>query len=227
MSLEVTIDPAVQDLGVGLVEANGITMAAANAELRSYCDAVAGRVRTAGLPGGEVRRKALRELLRHGGYKPSGRNKPAQEYLLRTAEQAGSLPEIFAAVDLLNGVSVEFGLPISLVSLTRLGTILHLRYGRPGEQFVFNQGGQELDVEGLLCLCAGDASRSQPVGSPVKDSMAGKLTTEDTHVLACIYAARSAISADVVQAAADKLAAGFQQYCGATSAFTQRLPESW
>ncbi len=37
-------------------------------------------------------RSAVRDLLRHGGYKPTGRGKPASEYLIRAAEGDRSRP---------------------------------------------------------------------------------------------------------------------------------------
>ncbi len=63
-------------------------------------------------------RKSVRDLLRHGGYKPTGRGKPASEYLLGAAAGA-PLPEINAAVDACNAVSLHSGLPISVVDLDR------------------------------------------------------------------------------------------------------------
>src|SRR5262245_13146155 len=43
-------------------------------------------------------REAVRQLLRHGGFKPTGRSKPASEYLLRTVGEA-KLSSINLAVD--------------------------------------------------------------------------------------------------------------------------------
>src|SRR5512143_2143668 len=56
--------------------------------------------------GREEVRTAIRELLRHGGYKPTGRGKPASEYLVRAAAE-GKLVPINAAVDLGNVVSLH------------------------------------------------------------------------------------------------------------------------
>src|SRR6185312_1576641 len=61
-------------------------------------------------------RGAVRELLRHGGYKPTGRGKPASEYLLRAVGE-GALTSINAAVDACNVASLHSGLPISVVDL--------------------------------------------------------------------------------------------------------------
>ena len=148
--VEVTIESHVPGLTVALVEAQGVRIEAASAELRELCDRAAQAAARDALAGGDARRQAIRSLLRSGGFKPSGRNKPAQEYLLRTATEEGTLPSISNAVDLINLVSLQSGLPISLVSLDRLGVQLSLRVGVPGEKFVFNRTGQELDVEGLL-----------------------------------------------------------------------------
>src|SRR6476469_3119045 len=61
-------------------------------------------------------RTAVRDLLRHGGYKPTGRGKPASEYLIRAVGE-GALSSINAAVDCCNAVSLHSGLPISVVDL--------------------------------------------------------------------------------------------------------------
>src|SRR3954469_9551184 len=66
-------------------------------------------------------RAAVRDLLRHGGYKPTGRGKPASEYLIRAAAEGG-LGSINAAVDACNAVSLHSGLPISVIDLDRAQT---------------------------------------------------------------------------------------------------------
>src|SRR5918912_1217437 len=59
-------------------------------------------------------REVVRALLRHGGFKPTGRSKPASEYLLK-AFREGLLTPINPAVDVCNAVSLHSGLPISVV----------------------------------------------------------------------------------------------------------------
>ena len=66
----------------------------------------------------EELRGAVRGLLRHGGYKPTGRGKPSSEYLVRAASE-GALGSINLAVDACNAVSLHSGLPISVVDLDR------------------------------------------------------------------------------------------------------------
>ncbi len=64
----------------------------------------------------ETIREAVRSMLRHGGFKPAGRSKPASEYLIKAVSD-GKLPPINVAVDACNVVSLHSGLPISVVDL--------------------------------------------------------------------------------------------------------------
>ena len=122
---------------------------------------------------------AVRDLLRHGGYKPSGRSKPASEYLAAALARR-EFPRINALVDACNVVSLHSGLPISLVDLNRLDHTgaLSIRIAPPGTSYVFNPSGQTIDASGLLCLY--DAQG--PTGTPVKDAQRTK--THDATVAA-------------------------------------------
>ncbi len=51
----------------------------------SWLTALLGAEADAPLAREEETRRAVRDLLRHGGYKPTGRGKPASEYLVRAA----------------------------------------------------------------------------------------------------------------------------------------------
>lgn len=129
-------------------------------------------------------RGAVRDLLRHGGYKPTGRGKPASEYLVRAAGE-GALSSINAAVDACNAVSLHSGLPISVVDLDRARAPYSVRLGRAGEKYVFNASGQEIDIAGLLCFCDADG----PSANAVKDAQRTKTHTETTHTLTLIWGA--------------------------------------
>src|SRR5947199_7211867 len=63
-------------------------------------------------------RETVRQLLRHGGFKPTGRSKPASEYLVKAVGE-GRLASINAAVDACNVASLHSGLPISVVDMDR------------------------------------------------------------------------------------------------------------
>lgn len=129
---------------------------------------------------------SVRKMLRHGAYHPSGRGKPASEYLLSAAVKT-DFPLINNLVDIINLVSLRYLLPVSLVDVERAGTHdFLLRRGREGESYVFNASGQVLSLRDLLLLARlpGDA----PCATPVKDSHATKVHGGSRSVLGVIYA---------------------------------------
>ena len=79
--IEVQIEPGVKDLRPGIVFIRGLRVGPSSVELRAACADIVSGVLKDGMGGGEPRREAVRRMLRAGGYKPAGRNKPAQEYL--------------------------------------------------------------------------------------------------------------------------------------------------
>ncbi len=117
----------------------------------------------------ETVRAAVRDLLRHRGYKPTGRGKPASEYLVRAAGE-GRLGSINAAVDACNVVSLHSGLPVSVVDLDRATPPFRVAPGAEDDVYVFNASGQEIRVGGLLCLHDAEG----PCANPVKDAQRTK-----------------------------------------------------
>ncbi len=127
-------------------------------------------------------RGAVRDLLRHGGYKPTGRGKPASEYLIRAVGE-GALSSINAAVDCCNAVSLHSGLPISVVDLDLAKPPFRVGLAAAGTQYVFNASGQTIDVEGLLCLFDADGA----CANAVKDSQRTKTRPQTTKTLTVIW----------------------------------------
>jgi DNA/RNA-binding domain of Phe-tRNA-synthetase-like protein len=129
---------------------------------------------------------AVRDLLRHAGFKPSGRSKPASEYLAAAfAEQR--FPRINAVVDACNAVSLWSGLPISLVDADLLSGPLVIRAAPAGTSYVFNPSGQVIDASGLLCLYDGEG----PSGTPVKDAQRTKTHDGSRRVLSIVWGTRA------------------------------------
>lgn len=127
-------------------------------------------------------RASVRRLLRHGGFKAAGRNKPASEYLLK-ASAGGFLEPINVAVDLINAVSLHSGLPISVLAVEKLRSPLTVDIAPPESGFVFNNAGHRIDVSGLVGL-------SDSVGAcanAVKDSQRTKTDDATTEVLVLIW----------------------------------------
>jgi DNA/RNA-binding domain of Phe-tRNA-synthetase-like protein len=134
----------------------------------------------------EAVKTAVRDLLRHAGFKPSGRSKPASEYLAAAfAEQR--FPRINAVVDACNAVSLWSGLPISLVDADRLSGPLAIRAAPAGTSYVFNPSGQMIDASGLLCLYDGEG----PSGTPVKDAQRTKTHDGSRRVLSIVWGTRA------------------------------------
>ena len=114
-------------------------------------------------------RMATRDLLRHGGYKPTGRGKPASEYLVRAVGE-GKLGSINLVVDACNVASLHSGVPISIVDLDLAALPLRIGIASEGTRYVFNASGQEIDASGLLCLCDTEG----PCANAVKDAQRTK-----------------------------------------------------
>ncbi len=127
-------------------------------------------------------RKTVRDLLRHGGFKPTGRSKPASEYLIKAARE-GKLGNINLAVDACNVVSLHSGLPISVVDLDLVKQPFRIAIAEQGSSYIFNQSGQTIDIGGLLCLFDADG----PCGNAVKDSQRSKTSTDTTRTLSIIW----------------------------------------
>jgi DNA/RNA-binding domain of Phe-tRNA-synthetase-like protein len=134
----------------------------------------------------EAVKTAVRDLLRHGGFKPSGRSKPASEYLV-AAVLEDRFPRINAAVDACNVVSLHSGLPISLVDVDRIDGALTIRIAPPGTSYPFNPSGQVIDVSGLVCLF--DAQG--PTGTPVKDAQRTKTHDDTRTALSVVWGTRA------------------------------------
>jgi DNA/RNA-binding domain of Phe-tRNA-synthetase-like protein len=133
----------------------------------------------------EELRTVIRDMLRHGGYKPTGRGKPASEYLVRTAEEGG-IRSINLAVDACNVVSLHSGFPISVVDMELAEQPFRIGIAPAGSTYVFNPTGQEIDVSGLVCL----HDARGPCGNAVKDSQRTKTRDETTRTLSVIWGAK-------------------------------------
>jgi len=129
----------------------------------------------------EVRQK-IRALLKAGGFKPTGRSKPASEYLLAAAP----LRSINLAVDAGNAVSLHSGLPISVVDLDRVRPPLRVGLAAPGSTYVFNPSGQVIDVANLLCLIDAEG----PCANAVKDAQRSKTDGETRRTLSLLWSTR-------------------------------------
>jgi DNA/RNA-binding domain of Phe-tRNA-synthetase-like protein len=209
---EITVRVEVPGISAGWAVARGCSAGPSSAALiEEVKRAVDGALRAKDSPESAARKAAARDMLRFGAYKPTGRGKPASEYLLNAAAE-GDFPVINGLVDINNLVSVESLLPISVVDLKLAGSTGYaVRRGREGEEYVFNPSGQVLTLRDLLLLAR--LPEDLPCASPIKDSQATKTHGGTRDVLGVIYAPDSLREAAL--RAARRMAELMEAHCGA------------
>ncbi len=128
----------------------------------------------------------VRDMLRFGGYKPTGRGKPASEYL-RQAVEKNKLSPINLPVDICNIVSLHSGLPISVIDVDLASEPLRIRIAPEDSHYVFNQTGQTIKLDGLLCLF----DNLGACANAVKDSQRTKTSPQTRRTLSIIWGTQS------------------------------------
>ena len=127
----------------------------------------------------------VRDLLRAGGFRPSGRSKPSSEYLIKAAQE-GAMRSINVAVDACNAASLHSGLPVSVVDLDRAVAPFSIAIAEPETRYVFNPSGQVIDVSGLLCLFDAEG----PCANSVKDAQRTKTHEGTRRSLSVVWGTR-------------------------------------
>lgn len=192
MVAELTLENRLKEQGllVGVITAKPVVITESSDELKQLILQA-----TETMQGRELdqRRSAVRDLLRQGGFKPCGRNKPASEYLIQAAKEQ-RFPVINNLVDINNLISVKYSLPASILDSDVVGQKLIMRLGLPDEQYVFNRSGQEINLSGLICACGISGEAEAPLGNPIKDSMKAKLSENSAACVAIVYAPISQIT---------------------------------
>lgn len=185
------------DVALGLVFVEGVANQETPAPLSQAIEQIVAQRAAQPLTSVEEnRRNASRDILRNGKYRPTGRGKPASEYLLREA-LANNFPRHSGLVDANNLVSLTHLLAISLWDVELAATAeFEFRLGRPEENYVFNAGGQILDLQDLICGCGITGGHSRPLVTPIKDSLATKLCPATKCVAGVIYYPLSSGSLD-------------------------------
>jgi DNA/RNA-binding domain of Phe-tRNA-synthetase-like protein len=198
-------------LRLGLVHAGSVRYAPASDALNAELQAAEARVRAEAAAFPEQVRATMRDVLRVGGYKPTGRGKPASELLLAMAQQEG-LPRIGNLVEINNLASLESAFPISIFDADLLGPDPLVRFGREGESYVFNQAGHAIQLFGLPVVCR---ASGEPVGNAVRDSMLTKVRASTQRVLVVVWGARSLIAE--LSAVTERVASLLHTHAGASA----------
>jgi DNA/RNA-binding domain of Phe-tRNA-synthetase-like protein len=124
----------------------------------------------------------VRDALRTAGYKPTGRGKPASEYLARAADD-GTLASINLPVDACNVTSLHSGFPISVIDLDRARAPFHIAIAGDRDEYVFNASGQTIRLAGLPCLFDTDG----PCANAVKDAQRTKTDPATRSTLSVLW----------------------------------------
>jgi len=186
LTLDLAMDPC--PARCALIWAEGIDTPESTAKPPNFLADLLAAVQEAGESYVPVEtRQRVRGILRYGKYKPSGRGKPASEFLLRAA-LAREFPLVNPPVDVNNAISLDSGLPGSIFDTRLTGRNLLIRRGLPGESYVFNPSGQTIDLQDLLLVCRKCEGQWEPCGNPVKDAMGTKISPTTTGVIAVLYA---------------------------------------
>ena len=98
-------------------------------------------------------------------------------------KRSGCGTETSSPVDAGNVVSLHSGLPISVVDLSLAKPPFRVGLAAEGSAYVFNQGGQTIDLGGLLCLFDADG----PCANAVKDAQRTKTTPQTTRTLSILW----------------------------------------
>ena len=176
-------------LRAGIVVATGVKISESPEELKNIIQILIKERKEQEFPGEKLKGE-IRNLLKTGGFKATGRNKPASEYLIQALKE-DRFPFINNLVDINNYLSVKSAFPISLLDSDITGPSALIRFGKENEKYIFNTSGQELDLKGCICICD---EKGEPLGTPVKDSMKGKLKENSENVIGIIFAPSETIS---------------------------------
>jgi DNA/RNA-binding domain of Phe-tRNA-synthetase-like protein len=192
MKVQLQKDASASNISLGVIYATNCVITPSNEALQQEINQSIHRAKTSS---DEERRGAVRDMLRFGTYKPTGRGKPASEYLLGAAkEEPERFPRINNVVDINNIVSLESLLPISVIDLKRANSYqLLARRGRVGESYIFNNTGQTIELRDLLLISI--MPQDEPCANAVKDSMKTKLQETSQEFLAVIFAPSSHLRA--------------------------------
>jgi len=149
--------------------------------------------------------KGIRSLLKTYGFHPSGRNRPASEFLVKDLQGRGSFNSINNAVDINNHLSLISHLPISILDLEKTGDKLCIRIGMEKEAYVFNSEGHELSLKNLVVAARAEGSAAA-VGSPVKDSHETKISSTTKKLVGVVYTASSITSEEMLTSLLERFA---------------------
>lgn len=200
-SLVISLPPA--NLRIGLIEARGVTVKPSSPQYREQINCEVSKFISPDCIYPDHMQKGIRSLLKIFGFHPSGRSRPASEFLFKDLQNRGSFNFINNVVDINNHLSLISHLPISTFDLDKSGYDLCLRVGFDDESYIFNREGQLLTLKKLLVVARQGADLAA-IGSPVKDSQATKVFEESANIAVIIYSSGNITSEEDLQRLLDR-----------------------
>ena len=200
------------DVKLGVVEADGVRVAPADAALAQLMDSVCERKQrefTVETLAEAEPTRAVRAMFRAWGVDPS-KYRPSSEALLRRVVQGKGLYRVLNVVDIGNIGSIETGWPYGCYDRSRLRPPIVFREGAASETYE-GIGKRTWHLAGRPVLADADG----PFGSPISDSTRSMITESARFVLAIIYAPSSAANS-TVEAALSRLCERLSQFAGAS-----------
>lgn len=180
------IEPG-HNYSVGLIIAMGVDVSSKLSVLEKRLDGCLQERKNELSEKEDLFRKAVRDMMRIGSYKPTGRAKPASEYLVRAASE-DQFRRINTVVDINNYISLRYLVPISMWDLDKAeADSILFRPGKEGEEYVFNPSGQSLSLKDLITGFAVKNGVETPIITPVKDCQVTKTDDSTRNIGVAVY----------------------------------------
>lgn len=218
MKTSIKIMTPPSNLMVGIVEAFGIEVAESKEEYKEEINDLVKPLLEPDFIYPDKMQKGVRSLLRGFGFHPSGRSRPASEFLFKDLTNRGCFNFINNIVDINNHMSLKTNLPISVFDLDKSGYDLCIRIGEDDESYVFNQQGQSISLKKLLIVAK---TGQEAIGSPVKDSQATKVFEEAKDIVFVVYTSSTLTSNDEMEEILQRMADLLKNQANAKEVKTQ------
>lgn len=213
MKTNIKFDLPQSTLRVGILEAFNVAVKASSQAYKGLVEDEVKPFAASDYIYSDKMQKGVRSLLKTWGYHPSGRSRPASEFLFKDLQNRGSFNFINNIVDINNHVSLMTNLPISVFDMEKSGTQLCLRVGGDDEEYVFNREGQVLSLKKLLVVAK---QSGEPIGSPVKDCQATKVFEPTKSIVFVVYSSSTLTSKDEMNGILEKIGKYLVQEASAT-----------
>ena len=220
MNTKVTFDLPQSNLRIGFLEAYNISVKPSSDTYKQKIEEDIKEMLSPSYVYPDNMQKGVRSLLKAFGFHPSGRSRPASEYLFKDLTNRGSFNYINNIVDINNHISLKSKLPISVFDLDKSGYDLCLRIGADDEEYVFNKEGQILTLKKLLLVAKTGA---EAIGTPVKDSQATKVFEPTTKIAFFVYSSSTITSKEEMEKYLNEIGEYLQQEAGANQISTAVL----